>query len=92
MRAHDTPNCAAPLALGLVCAGLTVLCLWMAHALLALPGATPLAFACASGALFWASGLAVAAIRWMDLREEERERKRASARSALRARFLGRPA
>lgn len=90
MRKHDPSLHAAPLVSALLCAALAVPCLWIAAALSALPGATPLVFACLSGALFWASGLAAAALRWMERREEARERERAAARSALRARLLGR--
>lgn len=90
MKEQQMPTCVGPLLIAVICAALTVLCLWIARAVLSLPGATPIAFACVSGALFWSAALTVAALHWLEHRGRTIEQKRAAARAALRARLLGR--
>lgn len=74
-----------PHMLGLISGGLAVLCLWIAVALLSVPGAGLVAFSAASGALFWGCGFALAAFLWLDQRDEDEfARKREELRAQLR--------
>ena len=74
-----------PHALGVISGGLAVLCLWIAVALLSVPGAGLVAFAAASGALFWSCGFALAAFLWLDQKDEDEfARKREELRAQLR--------
>lgn len=74
-----------PHALGTICGALAILCLWIAVALLSVPGAGLVAFAAASGALFWGCGFALAAFLWLDQKDEEEfARKREELRAQLR--------
>lgn len=74
-----------PHMLGVISGGLAVLCLWIAAALLKVPGAGLVAFAAASGALFWGAGVGVALMLWVDRKDrEDFDRKKAELRARLK--------
>lgn len=72
-----------PHMLGLISGGMAVLCLWIAAALLKVPGAGLVAFAAASGALFWGAGVALAVIIWVE--EQDRKDTNRAKAECLRA-------
>lgn len=79
----------SPHMLGVISGGMVVLCLWITVALLQIQGAGLVAFATASGALFWGSGVGLA---WLiSIERTEREdfaRKREELRAQLRGTAL----
>ena len=75
----------APVALGAFSGGVAVLCLWVGAALLRIDGAGLVAFTAISGALFWGSGVAMAVLFWIEMREREKfEVRREELRQQLR--------
>ena len=61
----------APVALGVFSGGTSALHLYVAVALMRIEGAGLLAFCVVSGAVFWASGVFLAVLIWLDRRERE---------------------
>lgn len=87
MKSFDLDDCLSrcvPVALGVISGGMACLCLWITAALLQIAGTGVLAFATASGALFWGSGVFVAVMFWNVKRDREREAEFGPRREALR--------
>ena len=75
----------APAALGAFSGAVAALCLWVAVALMRVDGAGLVAFTAISGALFWGSGVAMAVLFWIEMREREKfEARREELRQQLR--------